>query len=685
MKRKAKKIAWIARAAITVLIITLTSSCYLKNNNEPPFQYNDQGKNISSLTDEDLSEFASSVRKVDGQAESHYKMALHFQRNRRHKLAIEELNNALQQDPAMAKAYNAMGVSYDKLRKNSQAIHCYQLALKIDSNLDYVHNNLGYSYLNLGNLDAAIESFQKAIQLNDENKRYRNNLALAYVMDDRYDLAIDQLKGLEGGPHAGETVAKLAQRLGKKDFEKQIVSVLQRMGSEKPLVARAKPVPSKPAVFRKKINEQEAASGSIKPVVFRQKIEYPAPGLEVNNESLTAGKSSRNKIQTGSTQVLAAQNPQHNATAIEIFPKTVGNPSESGGSRIADITEVGNQSERIAADDSVKKDSIVSPTDKSKKNFGQRHMRVMWEDSMESPHVLTDAAPEKPAGDIQYLKGRVMAGKQTIRNEDSLQKQEKEFDNYFDKPLHLSSSELVSQPPTEKPQSVLRGLQDSDPTSSVKTKMKETAHRPQPRIKPKVIDVADVFKPAGKKSENMIPVKSAGKLEIVGLSDRGSTTRKISPVYKTSALPSEETEGKGLSIIVASPSRRDKKIKLSAASTEEIKTGNRGQDTVELEIANGNGVDGMAGRLQYFLNERGFKVVKITNANTFDHITTKIFYYTGHRRNVDHLIQEIAFCPDERSIIELKNFGRRIKIIIGKDIIKQNEVLATAKLTRKKS
>ena len=276
MKTKAKRIAWIAKVAISVIMITLTSSCYLKNDNEPTFQYYDQGKNSSNLTDKDLSEFASSVKKVDGQAESHYKMALHFQRNRRHKLAIEELHNALQQDPSMAKAYNAMGVSHDKLRESSQAIHCYQLALKIDSNLDYVHNNLGYSYLHIGNLDAAIVSFKKAIQLNDENKRYRNNLALAYVMNDRYDLAIDQLKGFEGGPCAGETVAKLAHRLGKKDFEKQIVSALQRMGSDKSLVAEAKPFPSKPAVILKKINEQEAESGSVKPVVIKRKIEYPA-------------------------------------------------------------------------------------------------------------------------------------------------------------------------------------------------------------------------------------------------------------------------------------------------------------------------------------------------------------------------------------------------------------------------
>ena len=62
MKRNAKRIAWIARVAITALILTLTSSCYLKNDNDPTFQYYDQGKNSSSLTDKGLSEFAFSVR-----------------------------------------------------------------------------------------------------------------------------------------------------------------------------------------------------------------------------------------------------------------------------------------------------------------------------------------------------------------------------------------------------------------------------------------------------------------------------------------------------------------------------------------------------------------------------------------------------------------------------------------------
>ena len=170
-------------------------------------------------------------------------MARYFQKKKKHKIALEALKEVIQSDPSHVKAYNAMGVSYDYLGDFKKAVQSYKLALKINPNLDYVHNNLGYAYLLHEKYDDAIYAFQKAIELNDRNKRYRNNLALLYVMKERYDLAIQQLKDIEGGSHAGETVAKLAQKLGKKDFEKQIISVLERMALEKALVRETKTAP----------------------------------------------------------------------------------------------------------------------------------------------------------------------------------------------------------------------------------------------------------------------------------------------------------------------------------------------------------------------------------------------------------------------------------------------------------
>jgi tetratricopeptide (TPR) repeat protein len=165
--------AWfLTSVAFSFLFASLfLGGCYLKGNHAES----------ARLTNKDLATFFSSVRKVDGQAKSHYKMAVYLQQRKRHKMAIDEFSKAIQCDPTMTKAYNAMGISYDKLRNSERAVYCYKLALKIDPNLDYVYNNLGYSYFYQGKLDSAINAFKNAIALNDQNKRYHNNLGLAYA------------------------------------------------------------------------------------------------------------------------------------------------------------------------------------------------------------------------------------------------------------------------------------------------------------------------------------------------------------------------------------------------------------------------------------------------------------------------------------------------------------------------
>jgi len=625
MNKKGKTVLWSVSVAIAVLIMPLMSGCFLKDNNDPGFKNYAQGKNISNLTDKDLNKFASSLRKVDGQAVAHYKMALYFQKQRKHKLAIEELKQAVGRDSSYAKAYNAMGVSYDKLRKYGRAIDCYRLALNIDPNLDYAHNNLGYSYLLSDNLDVAIESFQKAIQLNDRNKRYRNNLALVYVMKDRYDLAIDQLKVLEGGPHAGETVAKLAHKLGKKDFEKQIVSVLQRMALERAMGKKAKPVPGKSAVIEKKFKKQETDSGSRKPVVITVKIEQPAP------------KTDNSEI---------ADNPAPGAHEPE-GTKTFENEM------------------------ALEKDASNSQFSESKDPYGHKHQ---WESWKEMSVAIGAQAENNPVISMTYEAGEVPA--LVVREKPGIaSKNDQQPANgdqkISDQSILLSAVEIHPQPALENLVPIEKESRGGNLTPSSEVIAQDAAKRPQTKINPRVVDVAEAFKHTGKETENTVPAKPAGKLVTVGVSKRSSTIWKISPVYVASASLLERTDGRGLSVIEILPSRKDEKIKL-AARPAEIKTAKPDQHIVEVEIANGSGVKGMAARIRNILKENGFKVVKMTNANSFDHISTKIFYYNSHRQDVDRIIQKIACCPDERNIIELKHLGNRIKIIVGKDLSPQD-------------
>ncbi|WP_299982369.1 tetratricopeptide repeat protein [Desulfobacula sp.] len=135
-------------------------------------------KTAGQLDEKDLKEFMASVKTVNGEADSQYKLARHFQKLNRHEIAVEEFLKALKIDPGFYNAYNALGVSYDNLKQHDSAIDAYSAALKINPDLDYVYNNIGYSNLLKGDLEAAANAFEKAIAINAHNKIYQNNLAL---------------------------------------------------------------------------------------------------------------------------------------------------------------------------------------------------------------------------------------------------------------------------------------------------------------------------------------------------------------------------------------------------------------------------------------------------------------------------------------------------------------------------
>jgi Tfp pilus assembly protein PilF len=93
----------------------------------------------SNISDKDVQDLLSSARKIDGNIEANYRLALHLQKRNRHKNAIEVLKEVINSDPTYVKAYNAMGVSYDYLGNYNRAIHFYKIALKIKPNIDYVY------------------------------------------------------------------------------------------------------------------------------------------------------------------------------------------------------------------------------------------------------------------------------------------------------------------------------------------------------------------------------------------------------------------------------------------------------------------------------------------------------------------------------------------------------------------
>jgi Flp pilus assembly protein TadD len=227
MKSKSGQKRAIALAILLLFAAGGIYGCYSRDSLPEKIPVFGQKGKADPLSETELRKFASSVRRVDGEAEAHYQLALHFQENNRHKLAIDELRLVLQRNPSHAKAYNALGVSYDNLGDHEAAIESYQIALKIDSKLDYVHNNLGYSYLLNGQTVEAVGAFQQAIAIKATEKRYRNNLGLAYTKQERYDLALEQFRALDSLAGAEKTFAKVMRDLGKGDQTGSVLAAVK--------------------------------------------------------------------------------------------------------------------------------------------------------------------------------------------------------------------------------------------------------------------------------------------------------------------------------------------------------------------------------------------------------------------------------------------------------------------------
>ena len=152
--------------------------------------------------EENIESFVGSLKLRNGDPETMYRLAVHYQKTGRHDWAIEEFRSILAVEPSFARAYNGIGVSLDYYKKYQLAQKAYLKALEINSELDYAWNNLGYSALLQGKPEAAAAYFEKALTLRKDNPRYLNNLALARrQMEERGEPSVETLADLPLPPN----------------------------------------------------------------------------------------------------------------------------------------------------------------------------------------------------------------------------------------------------------------------------------------------------------------------------------------------------------------------------------------------------------------------------------------------------------------------------------------------------
>jgi tetratricopeptide (TPR) repeat protein len=527
-----------------ILLVGFVYGCYSREAVPEEQNIYGQDNRPNPLSEDELRKFAGTIRKVDGEAEAHYQLALYFQEKYRHKLAIDELKQVLLRSPAHFKAYNALGVSFDNLGDHEAAIDYYKLAINIDSKLDYVYNNLGYSYLLKGDIQKAAEAFQQAIALNGKEKRYRNNLGLAYVKQDKYESAYEQFKALDTEVNADKTLAKVMKDLGKESATEKVLLAIKSAPKKEEVVKTSPPASKLPELSA----QHPPASSSHDPVARFQSV--------------------KNGINTLSEENIYSINQEPGLAAQS------------------------DAAAEVTADDEEK---------------------------------LVAEAKEAP------LKGPIInvPPPPTRENPDEIK----------------TASAPVAVPPKE----ALTADKDEIEYYHVSS---VTFSR----------DVVEAKKPAasGKKVDYQAKMVTR-------------ELRQILPANIEIVTPMNQEEHEERILVAASS------IKAGGwqNAPEPKRTAEKG--IVEIEVANGNGVKGSAGKVAEHLRRNGFKVVRVMDAQSQDHFSTKVFYYGGNLKEVQRLLKVIPEISKDAELYELQNMGGNIRLLIGKDLIERNKTLSWEK------
>jgi hypothetical protein len=645
MKKHAKKFSLIFEIFASVLIISVLVSCNLRNNLFPLGQKEDRGE----ISEEKIRKFYSTVKKIDSEAEAHYKMALYFQKQKRYNLAIEELKIAVGMDPTFAKAYNALGISYDNKREYDQSIHYYKLALAVEPSLDYVYNNLGYSYLLNNNVEPAIEAFQKAIALNGENQRYHNNLGLAYAMTEQYELAIEQFKVIGNETGAELKLAQLLKQIGGVHLDRYLAKKSKIDTRPESSIAKSLTIPSKPVVMTKKIEAEPLINKSANSV----------SGAE-NNEIIPLPEIIQSPVEKEIMEVESVVSSfSRDADPSEKPEPVLGEGEARSEENLIAIAD----SEQNAARKLTSSNFIVIPASAIKQNQPPRSENEPETRRTDALSIQTGQTDNPNSKEYQPRVAEKAGGEGPLAGTDVLE-------TTGDQPVsafQISSVEIAPKiAETENINDNSKNTNAKD--SNIMAREDTTVHEIKNKIsQPKIIELSkELVQQSNYRSHE--PTASGINNPRIKIASSSNSANHKANQEKTSLKTFTKRAAE------TTPTKGSHEARQKTMAVE-----------VEIEVANGNGVNGAARKVADYLTTKGFRVVRVTNANSFDHISSKIFYCNGQIKGFHQLLQELPFVENENNIIELKHLGNKVRVLVGEDIIDSNKKVLLTKSANPKS
>lgn len=144
---------------------------------------------------------------------------------------------------------------------------------------------------------------------------------------------------------------------------------------------------------------------------------------------------------------------------------------------------------------------------------------------------------------------------------------------------------------------------------------------------------------------------------------------------ETAAAPVNEAAGRSEPPPAPPPRKSDIPL-LAASETKRIRIPRASSDipigTIDpgwtIEVSNGNGMTGMAGRSAAFFRKQGFAVGRVTNADRYTVADTVIYYREGY---LDAAKVVASIIPGEQQFLQVSDLGRkgiRIRVLLGRDM-----------------
>lgn len=164
-----------------------------------------------------------------------------------------------------------------------------------------------------------------------------------------------------------------------------------------------------------------------------------------------------------------------------------------------------------------------------------------------------------------------------------------------------------------------------------------------------------------------VKTTSAQDTQILAIPKDRGVIRTAEPA--TLVLPVVESRAK---LVTVAPHVSELQLRPQSAEMLQVASMEGSQDLqkIRLEVANGNGVNGAAGKVSKFLRVQGYAAARLTNQKPFKTKTTQIHYRSGYEAQAQLLQSKLLDAP---KLVERNDMRANVsvRVVLGKDMVTQ--------------